>query len=152
MKKLLLAFFLIMMGAFTLQAQEIRWMSLEEALAKQKKNPKPIFLEVYTDWFAQCKMFEANTLRNEEVADLINRNYYAVKFNAEGNSVVNFKGNSFNNPNFDPNRKGRNSAHELTTYLKVEGYPSIYILNRSGEVQEKVTGFKTAEELLRFLK
>lgn len=151
MKKLLLTFFLVM-GVFTMQAQEIRWMSLDEALAKQKKNPKPIFMEFYTDWFAQCKMFDANTLQNPEVAELINRNYYAVKFNAEGNSVVNFKGNSFNNPNFDPTRKGRNSAHELTTFLKVEGYPSIYILNRNGEVQEKTTGFKTPEELLRFLK
>lgn len=151
MKKLLLAFFLVF-GTFAMQAQEIRWMSLEEALAKQKKNPKPIFLEVYTDWYAQCKMFDTNTLQNSEVADLINRNYYAVKFNAEGNSVVNFKGNSFNNPNFDPTRKGRNSAHELTAFLKVEGYPSIYILNRNGEVQEKTTGFKTPEELLRFLK
>ena len=151
MKKLLLALFLVM-GFFTMQSQEIRWMSLEEALAKQKKNPKPIFMEVYTDWYAQCKLFEANTLQHPEVADLINRNYYAVKFNAEGNSVVSYKGNSFNNPNFDTNRKGRNSAHELTAYLKVEGYPSIYILNRSGEVQEKTTGFKTPEELIRFLK
>lgn len=151
MKKLLLALFLIL-GTLTVQAQEIRWMSLDEALAKQKRNPKPIFMEVYTDWYSQCKMFETNTLQNPEVSDLINRNYYAVKFNAEGNSVVNYKGASFNNPNFDPNRKGRNSAHQLTSYLKVEGYPSIYILNRNGEVEQKATGFKTPEELLRFLR
>ena len=151
MKKLLLAFFLVL-GVFTVKAQEIRWMSLDEALAKQKKNPKPIFLEVCTDWYSQCKMFESNTLQNTDIVDYINRNYYAVKFNAEGNSVVHFKGNTFNNPNYDPNRKGRNSAHELTSFLKVEGYPSIYIIGKNGEVQEKTTGFKSPEELLKFLK
>ena len=94
MKKLLLGL-LLFLGALSVQAQEIRWMSLDEALARQKKNPKPIFMEVYTDWYSQCKMFETNTLQHPEVSELINRNYYAVKFNAEGNSVVNYKGASF---------------------------------------------------------
>lgn len=151
MKKTLLILFTLF-SALILHAQEIRWMSLEEALAKQKKAPKPIFMEVYTDWYAQCKMLENNTFRDPEVIEIINRNFYPVKFNAEGNVGVNFQGNYFDNPSYDPNRKGRNSAHELTNYLKVQGYPSMYILDKNGDVQTQITGYKTSEELLRYLR
>lgn len=151
MKNILLLLF-VFLGSLTMQGQEIRWMSLDEALAKQKKAPKPIFMEVYTDWYAPCKMLDKDTFQDPEVIEFINRNYYAVKFNAEGNSQITFKGNTFNNPGYDPNRKGRNSAHELTNYLRVQGYPSMYILDKNGEIQEQITGYKTHEELLRILR
>lgn len=151
MKNILLILF-VFLGSVTLQAQEIRWMSLEEALAKQKRAPKPIFMEVYTDWYAPCKMLDKDTFQDPEVIEFVNRNYYPVKFNAEGNSQVTFKGSSFNNPGYDPNRKGRNSAHELTNYLRVQGYPSMYILDKNGDIQEQITGYKTHEELLRILR
>ncbi|MET3023597.1 thioredoxin family protein [Flavobacterium psychrophilum] len=151
MKKILLAFFLLI-GAISVQAQEIRWVTLDEALAKQKKNPKTIFMNVYTDWYAPCKMLDKETFQDAEVIDYINKNYYAVKFNAEGNSAVIFKGSNFSNPGFDTNRKGRNSAHELTTFLKVQGYPSIYIIDKNGDTQQRIVGYKTNEELLKILR
>jgi thioredoxin-related protein len=151
MKKILLALFLII-GTMSIQAQEIRWMNLDEALAKQKKSPKPIFMNVYTDWYAPCRMLDKETFQDVEVIDYINKNYYAVKFNAEGNTTVNFKGNTFSNPGFDPNRKGRKSAHELTTFLKVQGYPAMYVIDRNGDTQQQIVGYKTHEELLRILR
>jgi thioredoxin-related protein len=151
MKKILLALFLII-GTMSIQAQEIRWMNLDEALAKQKKSPKPIFMNVYTDWYAPCRMLDKETFQDAEVIDYINKNYYAVKFNAEGNTTVNFKGNSFSNPGFDPNRKGRKSAHELTTFLKVQGYPAMYVIDKNGDTQQQIVGYKTHEELLRILR
>lgn len=141
-----------MIGAISIQAQEIRWMNLDEALAKQKRSSKPIFINVYTDWYAPCRMLDKETFQDVEVIDYINKNYYAVKFNAEGNTTVNFKGNSFSNPGFDPNRKGRNSAHELTTFLKVQGYPAMYVIDRNGDTQQQIVGYKTHEELLRILR
>jgi thioredoxin-related protein len=151
MKKILLALFLII-GTMSIQAQEIRWMNFDEALAKQKRSPKPIFINVFTDWYAPCKMLDKETFQDAEVIDYINKNYYAVKFNAEGNTTVNFKGNNFSNPGFDPNRKGRNSAHELTTFLKVQGYPAMYVIDRNGDTQQQIVGYKTHEELLRILR
>ncbi|RXR21302.1 thioredoxin family protein [Flavobacterium amnicola] len=151
MKKILLILFLFL-GTFAVQAQDINWMSLEEALAKQKRVPKPIFMDVYTEWCGPCKMLDKNTFQDPAVVDYVNKNYYAVKFNAEGNSKVNYQGAAFNNPGYDPNRKGRNSAHELTKHLKVPGYPSMYILDKKGNVQETLDGYKTPEELLKSLK
>jgi thioredoxin-related protein len=151
MKNILLVFFLFL-GTLSMQAQEIRWLTLDEALAKQKKYPKPIFMDVYTDWYEPCKMLDKETFQDPTVIDFINRNYYPVKFNAEGNSTVTYKGVSYDNPNYDPNRKGRNSAHEFTKFLQVGGYPSLYILDKNGNVTQNTVGYKSDQELLKFLK
>jgi thioredoxin-related protein len=151
MKNIIVALFLTF-GAITLQAQEIKWLTLDEALAKQKKQPKPIFMDVYTDWCGPCKMLDKDTFQNPEVINLINKNYYAVKFNAEGDNTVNYKGVAYGNPGYEPNRRGRNSAHDFTKFLKVQGYPCMYILDKVGEVQESILGYKTHDELLKILK
>ena len=72
-------------------AQEINWISMETALAKQKKVQKKIMIDMYTAWCGPCRMLDKNTFSNKKLAAYVNANYYAVKFNAEGNAVVNFK-------------------------------------------------------------
>ena len=152
MKKLLLVLLLAVGSLATVQAQEIKWMSLDEALAAQKKKPKPIFMDVYTDWCGPCKMLDKNTFQTKEVSEYISKNYYAVKFNAEGNSEVTYKGTKYTNPKFDAARKGRNAVHDFTMFLKVQGYPSMYILDSKGEVKSPIVGYHTPEQLLPLIK
>lgn len=152
MKKLLLVLFLAVGSLATVQAQEIKWMSLDEALAAQKKKPKPIFMDVYTDWCGPCKMLDKNTFQTKEVSEYISKNYYAVKFNAEGNSEVTYKGKKYTNPQYDATRKGRNGVHDFTMFLKVQGYPSMYILDSKGEVKSPIVGYHTPEQLLPLIK
>ncbi len=150
--KNIITLLLLFFGVLSIQAQEIRWMSIDEAMAKQKKVAKPIFLNVCTDWYGPCKMLDKETFQDPEFVDYINKNYYAVKFNAEGNSVINFKGNKYTNPGFDQGRKGRNSTHEFTKLLEVQGYPAMYIIDKNGEIQRSIVGYKTHDELLRILR
>ena len=124
MKKFLIV--TITLFSFSLSAQEINWLSFEEAVEAQKVSPKKIFVDAYTVWCGPCKMLDKNTFQNKDVAAYINENYYAVKFNAEGNETINFKGNTFTNPNFDPNKSGRNSSHQLSGYFGIRAYPTLY--------------------------
>ena len=39
-------------------------MTLDEARAAQKKEPKKIFMDVYTDWCGPCKLLDKNTFQN----------------------------------------------------------------------------------------
>ena len=144
----MMVFALFVITSITTSAQEIKWMTMDEALAAQKKKPKAIFVDVYTDWCGPCKMLDKNTFQTKEVADFINKNYYPVKFNAEGDSKVTYKGKTYTNPNFDPNRKGRNAAHEFTIFLKVQGYPSMYVFDEKGEIKQTIVGYYQPEGLL----
>ena len=104
MKKLILL--LILLSAGTLTAQKINWMTMNEALAAQKKEPKKIFMDVYTDWCGPCKLLDRNTFSNKKVINFINENYYAVKFNAEGTEEITYQDFTYTNPNYKEGRKG----------------------------------------------
>lgn len=134
-------------------AQEINWMTMDEALAAQKKNPKKIFVDFYAVWCGPCKMLDRNTFTNKDVIDFLNTHYYAVKFNAEGNEEVNYNGRTFTNPGFQPSRSnGRNATHQFTTALRITGYPSLAYFDEKGNFIQAVPGYRTPQQLEIFLK
>ncbi|MFT4679103.1 MAG: thioredoxin-related protein [Flavobacteriales bacterium] len=130
----------------------INWMTVEEAQAAQKKVPKKIMMDVYTHWCGPCKMLDAQTFQNADVANYVNDNYYAVKFNAEHPAAINFKGKDYTNPTFDPTKSGRNGVHELSRALGVSAYPTIIFLDEELNTISPVTGYKTAQQLELYLK
>ncbi|WP_456377592.1 thioredoxin family protein [Lutibacter sp.] len=142
----------LLLFSLSITAQEINWMTLEQAVEAQKTAPKKIFMDAYTTWCGPCKMLDKNTFRNKDVVDYVNKNYYAVKFNAEGNEIINFKGTTYTNPNFNPNTSGRNSSHQLSTYLGVRAYPTIIYLDEQANLIAPITGYKTPSQLELFLK
>jgi thioredoxin-related protein len=135
----------------TVDSDSIKWVTLEEAMKAASKSKKGIFIDMYTVWCGPCKMLDRNTFQDKSVIDHINANYHAVKFNAEGNEEVTFKGKKYTNPNYRPTA-GRNSTHEFTAFLQVRGYPTMYILNHQGEVKKNIVGFRNPEQLLAELK
>jgi thioredoxin-related protein len=150
MKKIIL--FIAFVSSLTISAQEINWMTFEQAIAAQQKNPKKIMIDAFTTWCGPCKMLDRNTFHNPDVVAYVNKNYYAVKFNAEGNEQISFKGKAFGNPNFDPNKKGRNSSHELAGYYGVRAYPTILFLDEKSDFLGPLVGYKTPKQLELFLK
>ena len=151
MKNLLIILVLVFSGLVS--AQEINWMSLEEAVAMQKKNPKKIMMDVYTNWCGPCKLLDKNTFQNKNVADYVNEHYYAVKFNGEGNDVINFNDREFKNERYNPDLANRrNSAHDLTRYFKVNAYPTMVFIDENGGFIFPLRGYKTPQELELYLK
>lgn len=131
----------------------INWMTFEQAVAAQKKNPKKIMIDAYTDWCGPCKMLDAQTFKNADVVKYVNANYYAVKFDAEGNESISFKGKTYSNPNYDPAKdKSRNSGHQLAGFFQVQAYPTIIFLDEQANVLSPVKGFMNAQQLELYLK
>ena len=64
----------------TISSAQVNWMTMDEALAAQKLNPKKIIVDVYTSWCGPCKLLDKNTFGNAEVSAFINQNFYPVKF------------------------------------------------------------------------
>ncbi|QEE49234.1 DUF255 domain-containing protein [Flavobacterium alkalisoli] len=150
MKKLLLVLF-VALGSVAAKAQEIKWMTFDEAQAAQKKSPKPIFMDVYTDWCGPCKILDKQTFHDPKVIEFISKNYYAVKFNAEGQPDVTYKGKKYSNPGYVEGRKGRNATHEFTRILNLQGYPTMMVFDKKGEIINTIVGLHTPEQLLTAL-
>jgi len=128
----------------------IKWMTFEDAVKRNKKKPRKIFIDVYTDWCGWCKKMDAETFKDPTLVEYINEHYYAVKFNAEQKEPVTFKKQVFVNTN--PEKK--KSPHQLAVALLKQElrYPSYVILDGKSEWIDKIKGYKTAEDFLPLLK
>lgn len=145
-------FFIFFLAVSVVQAQEIEWMTMNEALEAQKSEPRKIIMDAYTTWCGPCKMLDKNTFSNKDVIEYINENYYAVKFNAEGPEEIQYKQYLFKNPGYDPERKGRNSQHSFARALKISGYPTIVFFDEEGNLINPIKGYRTPKQLEIFLK
>jgi thioredoxin-related protein len=146
-----LLFLIISLG---IQAQEIEWMGMNEALKVQKNadEPKKIFMDAYTDWCGPCKLLDKNTFANEDVANYINTHFYPVKFNAEGTEKIKYQDFTYTNPNYKEGKKGKNSQHLFAHALKVRGYPSMVFFDENSDIISPITGYKTPKQLEIYLK
>ena len=148
MKKI--AFLLFALFA-VLSFSQVKWMTLEQAMAAQQEKPKKIFIDFYADWCGPCKIMDKNTYGHQEIANFLNENYYAVKFDAEGKESVTVFGRIFSNPEFSSGKK-RNSMHDFTKFMNVNSVPSIVFLDEQSMPITNINGFLTAKELDPYLR
>ena len=145
-------FFFVFCLTSAQSSAQIKWMTMNEALAAQAQNPKKIFMDVYTDWCGPCKMLDKNTFTNKRLVRFVNKNYYAVKFDGEGTESITYKDFTYTNPNHQPDRKGRNAQHFFADALRINAYPSLVFFDEKGELIQALPGYKTPQELESFLK
>ena len=127
-------------------------MSLDEVREAQKTNPKNVLIDVYTNWCGPCKLMDRNTFSNTDIIRIINENYYAVKFNAEGNDTVTFMDKVFTNPNFDSTKtQRRNSSHQFTQFLGVNAYPSTLFFDSEMNYLTPVRGYLNPKQIEIYL-
>ena len=118
----------------------VHWYTFAQAVELQKKNPKPIMVDVYTSWCGPCKMMSANTFGNDILSKYLNEHYYPVKFNAETRDTVIFGGNTFINKNPAGTQR---PVHDFASSI-LDGklmYPSIVFLNDKVQRIQVVTGY-----------
>lgn len=143
---LILTLFIALSG---IAQEKINWMSFEEAVAATQKNPKKIFIDVYTDWCGWCKKLDVTTFIEPELVKYMNEKYYAVKLDAETKDTIYFAGTAYINPNPSVKR----STHQLA-YSILNGqmsYPTVVIWYEGNNIHP-IPGYRTAEELLIYLK
>ncbi len=133
----------IFMISFTAPKKEkIKWLSLNELQTEYAKHPRPILIDVYTSWCGWCKVMDKDTYSNEQVAGYINKNFYAVKFNAEStdSAVLGSKKYGYN-PAYN--------ANDLAVYLLGGrmGYPTTVLLSSPGAQPAPLAGFLKPSEL-----
>lgn len=100
MRKLLFICFLSAISLLSFAQKHkgpINWLSVEEASILYQENPKPMFIDVYTDWCGWCKRMDATTFQDASIAQYLNSNFYAVKLNAETPDSLSFMGKTYHN-------------------------------------------------------
>jgi thioredoxin-related protein len=122
----------------------IKWYSFEDAYKLNKKKPKKIFIDVYTEWCGWCKKMDAETFANPVISKYMSKNFYCVKLDAERKDTVVIDGQTFVNPN----PASKRSTHKLAIDLLAGkmSYPSYVFLNEKGQKLTVVAGYQQAKE------
>lgn len=118
--------------------KKVKWYSWEEAMELQRKEPRKIMVDIYTDWCHWCKVMDKKTFEDKKIADYLNTHFYPVKLDAEQKEDI-----IWNDKKFEY-RKGRRGVHTLA-YSLLDGkmsYPSIVFLNEKMERVMISAGFK----------
>ncbi len=149
MKKLLISITLIIMN-LAVNAQQIQWVTWEEAIDLSKNEQKKIFVDVYTDWCGYCKKLDNTTLSNASIVDYVNETYYAIKFDAETKEDITLNGKTYRYTN-----SGKRGYHELAKeILKGQmSYPTLVFLDESFLTIQPIKGFqdvKTMNQILHY--
>ena len=126
----------------------VEWMTLTEALQKQKEKPKKIFVDIYTEWCGWCKVMSKNTFSNPQIAAYINQYYYPVRFDAETTDTIEYLGKKYVNKG-----AGRKPTHELAYVLTNNrpSYPTIAYLDAKGNLIQPVPGYMDVKKIEPFL-
>lgn len=128
---------------FAAQAQEVKWISVEKAYELAKTDPKPILIDVYTDWCGWCKRMDKDTYAKADIASFINANFYPVKFDAEQKDSVHIMDHTFKFI-----AQGKRGYHELAAAL-LNGkmsYPATVFLTGKFEMITVVPGYQVEKE------
>lgn len=147
---LLLFVYLFVFSQTTQEQSSISWKTIEQGDSLQLLGDERLMLvDVYTDWCGYCKVMDNSTFKNGEVAEYINHNFIPVKFNAEINKTIVFKGKSY-----DWVRGGKNGVNMLA-YTILSGrlsYPSYALIDSNGVTRDVVLGYLPPSEFLKALK
>jgi thiol:disulfide interchange protein len=102
---------------------------LRQAMKEAKTNDKMIFIEVYTDWCAPCKMLDANTLSSPDVMTYLHKSYICVKVNADDPAL----------------------GYWVAAKYQIGSYPSIVVLAPNGKAKGKVIGYCGPQKFLNIM-
>jgi thiol:disulfide interchange protein DsbD len=105
------------------------WMEqdLEGALAQAKATGKPVLVDVYADWCAQCKELDEKTWPDPQVAGWVRDHAVAVRIDT-------YK-----------------VRKDLAQRLGILSYPTVLLLDGGGKEQRRILGFQDPAAMLRFL-
>ena len=135
---------------------EIAWISLDKAKLLAKQHNQKILIFFYKDNCEYCEKMKKETLNDNNVIDIINRNFFPVKINSRTKDTIYYNNKVYGNQ--QPTDHGNTWRHDF--YAEVASFqqntklttPTITLFNSDFKKITVFPGNQPKELLLRRLK
>jgi thioredoxin-related protein len=112
------------------------WITLDEAMASNLKEKRPILIDLYTDWCGWCKEMDKKTYSSTKVTAYLDSRFYTVRLNAETRNTITWDRKEYKyNPAYRSN--------EFAVYLtngKLQ-FPTTVIIPGDGSGPQSIPGY-----------
>ena len=121
---------------------------METANTIENKEGKLFVVDLYTDWCGWCKVMDKKTFTDPSVIKYLDKNFHAIKFNAEQKETVTFDGRRYNWI-----KSGRNGINTLAKEWlgRTLSYPSYVFLNQDKKPIKVTRGYMPPEKFIEEL-
>ncbi len=99
-------------------------LTLDQAIAKAKKEKKNVFIDIYATWCGPCKYLTNNIFVDEELGDYMNKNFVCVKLDGE-----------------------KTDGGSLMSDFDLNSFPTMLFLSPEKELKHKIVGAESAVEI-----
>jgi thioredoxin-related protein len=123
----------------TIDTTKINWLPYDIGLTKAKKENKHILVDFYTNWCYYCKKMDKEVFARPEIIRMINKDFVAVKVNAESKNELNVDGYKITETNL------------AKSEYRVRGYPAYWFLKPNSDRLGMLPGYQNADVLMDVL-
>jgi thioredoxin-related protein len=140
---------LILSGSFSSvqEDKKINWLTPEEAEARSRTDPRPILIDLYTDWCGWCKVMDKKTYTRTGLIDYVNTHFHAVRLNAETRDPVKWGSKVFS---YNAQAKVNQFALDITQGQLA--FPTTVIIPKDGSQPQSVAGYLETKDMELLLK
>lgn len=136
------------------QKSTINWITFKQLEDSLKVKPKKVFISFYADWCSYCKKMDRTAFKNDEVINILNTKYYAIRLNAETKDSISFEGKTYIN---DQLGKSRKPTHQIPLLLasrkgKPFSLPATIILNTNFIIENRYFEYLSPNKTLEIIK
>lgn len=104
---------------------EVTWeKDFRTALERAQAEGKPVLVNFYADWCVWCKRLESTTFRDAKVATVLQNRVVPLSLDVDG------------------------SGRELSNEYRVDGLPTIVVLDAGGREIGRIPGYMSPESFL----
>ena len=104
---------------------EVTWeKDLPSALERARVEGKPVLVNFYADWCVWCKRLESTTFRDAKVASVLQNRVVPLSLDVDG------------------------SGRQLSNEYRVDGLPTIVVLDAGGQEIGRIPGYMSPENFL----
>lgn len=112
--------------------EALKWHGFNEGMALAAKEKKLVLIDVFTDWCHWCKVMDKETYTKESVIDYINKNYIAIKLDAESEEKIRYG-------------KKEVSMKDWSIDMGITGFPTTLFMESDGTPVTLLPGYTPAD-------